>query len=581
MQVLLVKLVKNFYILRTDNGGEYMSNEFKKYLRDNLIEHETTNPYSPEQNGVAERMNRTLIEKARAMIIHAGLSYSFWGESVNTAVYLTNRLPTQALGGDISPYEKWYSRKLDLSNLRVFGCIGYAHVPDQQHTKLEPKAVKLRFVGYGKGSKGYRMLEESRKTVVMKRDVVFNESCFDMNSDKVDLSSWSVTVSEKVEDSGENDTGVYVDQRPERPARIKRPIVRYGIDEHVAHCAMIVTETKSMGEALSSEQAEDWKRAADEEYSSLMEHETWELTELPVDRKPVGCKWVFKIKHDENGDIERYKCRLVAQGFSQTQGIDYDETFAPVARFNTIRSLLAMAVNRGMIIEQMDVVTVFLNGMLKEEIFMSQPPGFVEKGKEELVCRLKRSLYGLKQSPICWYDELRVYLTEIEFRQCTSEPCVFYRWQDDSLSIVTVYVDDLIIMVDVIENLIEIKEKLASRFKMKDMGSLSYCLGIGVRQSDGMIQIHQRQYIASMLQLFGMQDAYPVHTPSDPSVNLVKDDGVSAKADKQLFRQIIGSLSMQLAVHVQTLLMLLTMLLGTVVTRQRLIFQQLSAFFDI
>ena len=305
---------------------------------------------------------------------------------------------------------------------------------------------------------------------------------------------------------------------------------------------MIVTEPKSMGQALSSDQAEDWKRAAEEEYSSLMEHETWELTELPVDRTPVGCKWVFKIKRNENGDIERYKCRLVAQGFSQTQGIDYDETFAPVARFNTIRSLLAMAVNRGVIIEQMDVVTAFLNGELKEEIFMSQPPGFVEKGKEELVCRLKRSLYGLKQSSRCWYDELRVYLTEIEFQQCTSEPCVFYRWQDDSLSIVTVYVDDLIIMVDVIENLIEIKEKLASRFKMKDMGSLSYCLGIGVRQSDGMIQIHQRQYIASMLQRFGMQDAYPVHTPSDPSVNLVKDDGVSAKADKRLFQQIIGSL---------------------------------------
>ena len=131
-----------------------MSNEFKKYLRDNLIEHETTNPYSPEQNGVAERMNRTLIEKARAMIIHAGRPYSFWGESMNTAVYLTNRLPTQALGGDISPYEKWYSRKPDLSFLRVFGCIGYAHVPDQQCTKLEPKAVKLRFVGVWYGIQG-------------------------------------------------------------------------------------------------------------------------------------------------------------------------------------------------------------------------------------------------------------------------------------------------------------------------------------------------------------------------------------------------------------------------------------------
>ena len=146
-------------ILRIDNGGEYTSREFRRYLIENKIEHETSSPNLPEQNGVAERMNRTLIEKAKAMIVHAGLPKFYWAEAVNTAVYLMNRIPTQALDGDITPFEKWYSRKPDLANLKVFGCVAYAHVPKQFRAKLDNKAVKLRFVGYSVGTKGYRLID--------------------------------------------------------------------------------------------------------------------------------------------------------------------------------------------------------------------------------------------------------------------------------------------------------------------------------------------------------------------------------------------------------------------------------------
>ena len=146
------------------------------YLIENKIEHETSSSNSPEQNGIAEWMNRTLIEKAKAMIVHAGLPKFFWAEAVNTAVYLTNRIPTQALDGDITPFEKWYSRKPDLANLKVFGCVAYTHVPKQFRTKLDNKAVKLRFVGYSKGTKGYRLIDESTRRVVTTRDMVLTKS---------------------------------------------------------------------------------------------------------------------------------------------------------------------------------------------------------------------------------------------------------------------------------------------------------------------------------------------------------------------------------------------------------------------
>ena len=190
----------------------------------------------------------------------------------------------------------------------------------------------------------------------------------------------------------------------------------------------------------------------------------------------------------------------------------------------------------------MDVVTAFLNGTLKEEIYMLQPEGFVTKGKETLVCHLRKSLYCLKQSPRCWYEELSEYLTGLDFEHCTSEPCVFFRWRGSDLTIITVYVDDLIRLVDVIADLIDLKKSLTDRFRMKDLGPLNHCLGISIKQSDSEIQIHQELYITNMLQKFGLNDGYPVHTPADPSVKLVKDDGISGKADKTLFRQIIGSL---------------------------------------
>ena len=177
-----------------------------------------------------------------------------------------------------------------------------------------------------------------------------------------------------------------------------------------------IDELVMMQEALESDHSKEWKTAADAEFGSLMENETWELVELPEGRKAVASKWVFCVKYDQHSNVDRFKSRLVVKGFSQKYGVDYDETYSPVVRFSSIRVLLGWAACNKMKIHQMDVTAAFLNGDLKEEIYMQQPNGYVQPGKEHLVCWLKKSLYGLKQAPRCWNVEFVNYMKKIGFQ---------------------------------------------------------------------------------------------------------------------------------------------------------------------
>ncbi len=232
----------------------------------------------------------------------------------------------------------------------------------------------------------------------------------------------------------------------------------------------------------------------------------------------------------------------MAKGFLQKYGIDYDETFSPVVRFSSICALLAYGVSRQMLIHQMDVVTAFLNGTLDEEIYMQQPEGYVEPGKEELVCRLKKSLYGLKQSPRCWNNAFKEFMLSLGFVQSDADLCVFIRVLNDKLAIVTVHVDDLILLTETEEEMIDLKTNLANHFKMKDMGILHYCLGVSVTIKDGVLQISQEQYIGKILRKYKLQDCKTVSTPMDLNVKLVKDDGYSKPVDAVQYQSMVGSL---------------------------------------
>ena len=381
--------------------------------------------------------------------------------------------------------------------------------------------------------------------------MVFNESDFRRNTEKVNQQQETIEVDTEPETSAQP-------REPEnlrRSERTRRPPVRYGLDEyadtafddveHIACYTSQLPEPQSMEEALASEFSEEkWKGVAECEYSALMENWTWELVPLPSNRKPIGCKWVFKAKRGSDGAVERFKARLVAKGYAQQYGVDYDETFSPVVRFSSIRLLLAYAVQNDMIVHQMDVVNAFLNSTLDEEIYMEQPPGYTQKGKEHLVCRLKKSLYGLKQSPRCWNKRFRAYMEEIQFRESQADPYVFIHSEGTEVSIVAVYVDDLIIVAKSSDRMREIKESMATKFRMKDLGKLHYCLGITVEhdEHERSFVLHQRQYIFAMFEKYGLSQAKTVSTPADVNVKLTKDDGVSKSIDAVKYQSMVGSL---------------------------------------
>ena len=202
-----------------------------------------------------------------------------------------------------------------------------------------------------------------------------------------------------------------------------------------------------MSEAIHSQDASKWELAMQEEYDSLMANGTWELAPLPSNRKRVGCKWVFRTKRDANGVITRYKARLVAKGFSQVEGVDFNETFAPVAKFSTIRCLLALGAAMDLEMHQMDVKTAFLNGELEEDVYMDQPPGFVQEGQAHLVCKLKKSLYGLKQSPRAWYESFHAFFTREGFTRSMADHSLYIKQTTDYFMAVVIYVDGVILLV--------------------------------------------------------------------------------------------------------------------------------------
>ena len=537
--------------IRTDNGGQYTSTAFEEYLTSEGIRHERTIPRTPEQNGVAERMNRTLVEMVRSMLAGTRLSHGFWAETLSTAVYLRNRSPTKAVQ-EITPLEAWTGEKPVVKHLRVFGCNAYVHVPKEERGKLDSKSKKCIFVGYGNEMKGYRLFDTVRQKIIFSRDVVFNEQEFCSGSQfpeedtnhRVELEfsndepSVELQDMQPVESVCEERTSPQVVRRSSRPKH--RPDY-YGYEANLAQGQM--QEPQTVKAALSTPEKAKWLKVMEREMNSLEENKVWELVELPSGHKPVGSKCVFKVKMDEDGNVERYKARLVAQGFTQKFGTDYDETFCPVVRLESIRTLIALSVQHGLQLHQIDITTAFLNGDLEEEVFMSQPEGFVAKDQEHLVCRLKKSLYGLKQSPRCWNSAIDKHFKKIGFIQAKSDPCI-YRASSGELFLLGVYVDDIVMASESCARLEEVKSSLAKKFDIKDLGRLHHFLGMKVIQDEatGNVWVGQQAYTNDLMQKFGMESAKPVATPVDTSTKLVKVTKSDESTDHQQYQSAVGSL---------------------------------------
>ena len=284
-----------------------------------------------------------------------------------------------------------------------------------------------------------------------------------------------------------------------------------------------------------------WYKAMEEEFQALEKNDTWTIVPLPKNKKPVGCKWVYKIKYQSDGSIERYKARLVAKGYTQTYGIDYQETFAPVAKMNTIRILFSIAVNNGWNLYQMDVKNAFLQGTLEEEVYMTLPPGHVKEKNTNLVCRLNKSIYGLKQSPRAWYGKLSQYLISLGFKISQSDTSLFSKHENNDTTIVLVYVDDIIITGNNYEKIDNVKKHLKENFEIKDLGRLKYFLGIEIAHSTKGLFISQRKYTVDLLKETEKLGSKPVSTPIDSNCKLNFEDGEPLENINQ-FQRLVGKL---------------------------------------
>lgn len=579
-------------IFRSDNGGEFCNKEFENFIRQSGIIHQRTNPHTPEQNGLSERLNRTIVEKARCLLFDADLERKFWAEAVNTAVYLRNRSVASGLS-DRTPFELWMGRKPDLNNLRVFGSSVMVHIPKIKRSKWDKKSEKLILVGYSDNTKGYRVYNPKNNTVTTSRDVVVLEN--EPQSNQVTIYTSEAVTDKEIQDSvgAEEDSGdsheksddhkdddyeepqhilevsdcnfedaeekleVSVEEMPEdllkSVRRSERKPKPKQLQDYVSY--MCVSEQKgdvdmeqdpvTVSEALSRPDKEKWRQAMTEEILSFEENEAWELADAPDSGTVVECKWVFKRKCDSENKV-RYRARLVAKGFTQRQGIDFEETFSPVVRHSTLRLLIALSVQLNLDITHLDVTTAFLNGILEENVYMRQPEGFATSEDRSKVLKLKKAIYGLKQSSRAWNKQVDCVLTSLNYKRSQLESCVYIKRQNKLMTIVAVYVDDFFIFSnDTVETKI-LKEKLSSRFKIKDLGEVKQCLGmrISIDKSKGIITLDQQQYVNQLLKRFNMSECNEVRTPMESNVNLKKGDFCETKFP---YQQLIGSL-MYLAV---------------------------------
>ena len=456
----------------------------------------------------------------------------------------------------MTPHEAWYGRKPRVEHLRVFGCTAYVHIPKDERGKLDSKTKRCTLLGYGSVRKGYRVFDQLTLKISYSRNVEFDERengtapVEDKTSvqhplilDPVD----ETKLSESHEGSGsteelptEGTEQPTADDRLRRSTRVRRPVDYYGSQQvHIT----IHHEPTSFEEATNSPEKAKWNEAMGKEMKSLIDNNVWELTTLPPTKKVIGCKWVYKVKTNSDGSIERYKARLVARGFDQRFGSDYDETFCPVVRLESLRTLNALSTQRGLELHHVDVHTAFLNGILQEEVYMKQPIGYEKEGEEHLVCRLRKSIYGLKQSSRCWNAALDAHLRKMGFSQTKSDPCIYTSGGDDSFYI-GVYVDDLILAGKDKAKMKRVKEELASEFDIKDLGKLSYFLGMSIIQDQEKKKIWMGQptYTEKLLSKMGMNNCNPVSTPADPSNHLVKAAEDDEVVDQPLYQSLIGSL---------------------------------------
>jgi len=609
-------------VLRSDNGGEYESSSFKAWLRKKGIRHETSVRYTPQQNGVSERDNRTLMEAARTLIhSNKALPLSLWAEAVSCVVYTLNRALSSTAKA-VTPFESWYGRKPNISNLRVFGSEFYTLVPKEMRRKLDARGTLCIFVGNSDTQKGDRYWDPVTGKINVSRDVtpsnhhyenrlpladvqqgvnVFPADPFPRSPSKTEATNppaidgidfyplepfngfgdpmeidqyqeeeeeeppLPVQLAHNEPHSSRPRTGPATDT-PRRSARIQH---QQGIltqstsaptnqreKQRKAFICAVTSPTLAEAvpnqyrDAIESSNASLWKVAIQKEYESLMKNKTWVLVALPEGASLIRSRWTFKLKEGFRDIIDRiYKARFVAKGYSQVPGVDYQETeiYSPVIKHDSLRVLLSIAAAFDLELHQLDVKTAFLYGDLDETLYVEQPEGFISPGKENLVCRLLKPLYGLKQSPRKWNDKFNSFLTKFGLTRSEFDPCIYFTTggRPEDYIILGIWVDDGLIASKSRSMALRIVEYLEKHFEMTS-GPANRFIGLEISRNRARKEIYvtQSSYIQTLLSRFRMTECNPSRLPADPCSRLPKSStlGPEGNPNSTPYRALVGGL---------------------------------------
>jgi hypothetical protein len=552
--------------VHSDNGTEYTSRTFRQILLDHSIKQTTTAPYSPYQNGKSERSWRSLLDMARCLLADASLPKFLWPYAVRHAQYLRNRSYQRRTRK--TAYELFTGSRPDMRHIHPFGAPCTVLIEGQKQ-KLSARGQTGIYLGMNTSSQGYYVLNPTNNSISTSRNVKVHDmsneddlNCYHHNETVRDprtpseYSESNVQGNSSTTTEGVNQPDDVIqtveptgNDRPHRETKRPGYLKDYYCTANVDYaCTVIPTMPENYEEATNSAEAERWKAAMDVEINTLIENDTWEIVPLPHDRTETKGKWVYAMKQSKQEGEVTYKARYVAKGYSQVEGIDYDETFSPTTRFTTVRMLIQKAVNESLHLHQMDVKGAYLNAPIDKEIYVQQPPGyeFTHESGAHFTCRLKKSLYGLKQSGRNWHITLTEYLTSKHFTVSDNDPCEYTLNTSNGQLIILFWVDDIILASNNMTLIDDMKRDLGERFKMDDRGELRWFLGIDFKHlQDGSIVMSQERYIESIIHRSKLQDCNPVDTPAEKGLQLSAPsdtDHLKAVQCNFPYRSAVGSL---------------------------------------
>jgi Reverse transcriptase (RNA-dependent DNA polymerase)/Integrase core domain/GAG-pre-integrase domain len=560
--------------VRTDQGTEYYG--LDKFCKSTGVVHELSATYTPEQNGRAERLNRTLIERVRALLLQFKAPKILWAEAIQVASLVRNCVPVA--GDTRSPMEKMFGVKPDISRFRVFGCAASVHIPKKKRDKLDAVAVQGVFVGYATNSKAWKVLVSSGYgswNIVESSNVQFNESVAGKYPASITTSNTdheyddmvTLFLPDKTAEEGppeapaepaevaesdqepaavpeENAIQPPIDEAPaprRYPQRERHPSAAWyeakAAELHTTVAVQGLTDNPATyREAMARPDKEFWVSAINEELAALHAKSVYSEVDLPEGAHALPSKFVFTIKRDDLGNIQKYKARLVVKGFRQIAGRDYEEVFAPTAQQATLRIMLAHASAANLNVEQLDVRTAFLNGDLSNEVYLKLPSELGGK-----IWRLHKALYGLKQAARAWHEKLREQMIKHGFTPSQHDPCLFFRGDGEWRVYIVIHVDDALIFGKPHAGA-KAKQSVSQMFDIKDLGPVRYFLGISIqRNASGGYSLSQSKYVNDMLHRFGMTDAATKPTPLPVGLSLSRTLGTALPPDNQ-YQALVGSL---------------------------------------